>query len=121
MSISDKSEIEDILDRVKEQAKVDRELIKGQLGDQPYGHRNPTDKEFLMWWEMKLAENPPMWIVAPNGMQFMASPFEVMMTLAVNGREWIKRYRDAQRREAERALEEPVLYRMPEYEQTEVA
>lgn len=128
MSIADKSRIEDVLDRVKEQEKVGRKLIKEQLGDQPYGHKAPNDTEFLLWWREKLKENPPVPVDGPpetvlevakvlakqgifpqvamtpdgKGLSMTISLFHLALALAKNGNEWWSRYRAAVRRTTER-------------------
>ena len=105
MSVSDNDQITDIIKRVKDQAESLRKDVREQMGDQPYGHHTATDEQILALYAMKLQEFPPVPIQAPDGSVFVASPYDVMLTLAVNGQEWIGRIRDAVRRTQERMME----------------
>ena len=124
---------------MKDKAEVQRELIRAQLGDQPYGHSRPSDAEFLAWWQMKLAENPPVPVKAPleaavkvvqaltkaglpgtpvrvlnqQEVVMFVSLFLLALALATNSAEWLGRYRDAVRREQERLMRDMAMYAPP--------
>lgn len=132
MSITGKDMIGDIIDRAFEQMEVDSELFDQQFGDQPYGMHAPNDAQFLQWWQMKLAENPPVpvsgplevatralkelqragivgtpvRIVGPDQVVMFVSPFLLALALATNGDEWLGRYRAAVRRTTERVMQQ---------------
>ena len=103
--ITSNDSITAVIEGAFELAQVNGELYDQQWSDRPFGAHHASDEQFLAWWEMQRTQNPPAPITAPDGSQFVASPFELAMTLAVNGQEWLRRYRDALRRQAERARE----------------
>lgn len=103
MGITSNDMIQDIVDQAWELAEVRGELLDEQEKDRPYGMHQPNDAQFIALWNSLVAANPPVPIQAPDGVVYVASPFEAFVSLADNGREWITRYKDALQREAERA------------------
>ena len=66
----------------------------------PYGARNMTDAQHVMWFEEMMRRYPPEMWTSPEGQQVMESPWLLALRYTEDGEKEAKRYIRTKMREA---------------------
>ncbi|HEX9704472.1 MAG TPA: hypothetical protein VGA20_04445 [Gemmatimonadales bacterium] len=91
----DRAYMTDQITRLEDLAEGTRETIKESFPDDAIGTEEPTDEQFARWFELKIAEYPPLPITFPDGSQRYMSPWIAALPFVDGGLDLVKRYEQA--------------------------